>query len=218
VKKETVNHGGSIIMPKREKVSAEEKVKLVRRCLAGEIGVREAGRLIGADKGTIRQWIARYEAVGADGFLPRERNRVYSIEVKMNAARDYVSGAGSDLDIVKKYKIRSASTLRKWVKVYNAHGDFNSTKFSGGGSYMKKARNTTQEERVQIVRDCIASGKNYGEMALKYEVSYQQVRTWKLRYEELGEAGLEDRRGRRKKDQTPRTSPQNWKILRPNGT
>ena len=42
-------------------------------------------------------------------------------------------------------------------------------------------------------------------MAIKYKVSYQQVRTWTLRYEELGEAGLEDRRGKRKKDQTPRT-------------
>ena len=70
---------------------------------------------------------------------------------------------------------------------------------------MRKTRSTTQEERIQIVRDCIASGKNYGEMALKYEVSYQQVRTWTLRFEELGEAGLEDRRGKRKKDQTPRT-------------
>ena len=70
---------------------------------------------------------------------------------------------------------------------------------------MRKTRSTTQEERIQIVRDCIASGKNYGEMALKYEVSYQQVRTWTLRFEALGEAGLEDRRGKRKKDQTPRT-------------
>lgn len=70
---------------------------------------------------------------------------------------------------------------------------------------MKKARSTTPEERLQIVRECLASGRNYGEMALKYNVSYQQVRTWTLRFEELGEAGLEDRRGKRKKDQTPRT-------------
>ena len=70
---------------------------------------------------------------------------------------------------------------------------------------MKQGRDTTKEERLEIVRDCLASGKNYGEMALKYQVSYQQVRTWTLKYEELGEAGLEDRRGKRKKDQTPRT-------------
>ena len=70
---------------------------------------------------------------------------------------------------------------------------------------MKKARSTTQEERLQIVKDCLESGRNYGEIAVKYNVSYQQVRTWTQRFEELGEAGLEDRRGKRKKDQTPRT-------------
>ncbi len=70
---------------------------------------------------------------------------------------------------------------------------------------MKKARSTTQEERLQIAKECLENGRNYGEMALKYNVSYQQVRTWTLRFEELGEAGLEDRRGKRKKDQTPRT-------------
>ena len=51
---------------------------------------------------------------------------------------------------------------------------------------MKQGRDTTQEERIQIVKDCLASGKNYGEMALKYKVSYQQVRTWTLRFEETG--------------------------------
>ena len=77
---------------------------------------------------------------------------------------------------------------------------------------MKQGRDTTQEERVQIVKDCLSSGKNYGEMALKYKVSYQQVRTWTLRFEEMGEAGLEDRRGKRKKDQAPRTELEKAQI------
>ena len=77
---------------------------------------------------------------------------------------------------------------------------------------MRQGRETTLEERIQIVRDCIASGKSYGEMAQKYQVSYQQVRTWTLRFEELGGAGLEDRRGRRKKDQTPRTELEEAQI------
>ena len=68
---------------------------------------------------------------------------------------------------------------------------------------MKQGQKTTFEERVQIARECIAVGKNYGEIALKYQVSYQQVRTWALWFEQMGEVGLQDRRGRRKKDQTP---------------
>ena len=49
-------------------------------------------------------------------------------------------------------------------------------------------------------------------MALKYQVSYQQVRNWTLRFEQMGEAGLEDRRGRRKKDQAPRTELEKAQI------
>ena len=70
---------------------------------------------------------------------------------------------------------------------------------------MKQGRNTTAEERLEIVKECLSNGKKYNETARKYGVSYSQVRTWTLRYEELGETGLEDRRGRRKKDQEPRT-------------
>ena len=77
---------------------------------------------------------------------------------------------------------------------------------------MRKARSTTQEERIQIAQECIASGRNYGELALQYNVSYQQVRTWTLHYEEMGEAGLQDRRGQRKKDQTPRTEMEQAQI------
>lgn len=77
---------------------------------------------------------------------------------------------------------------------------------------MKQGRNTTQEERIKIAIECIASGKNYNEIALKYNVSYQQVRDWTLRYEKLGEVGLEDRRGKRKKDHTPRTELEEAQI------
>lgn len=77
---------------------------------------------------------------------------------------------------------------------------------------MKPRRETTAEERVLIARECIATGKNYGEIALKYQVSYQQVRTWTLRFEKMGEAGLQDRRGQRKKDQTPRTELEQAQI------
>lgn len=55
---------------------------------------------------------------------------------------------------------------------------------------MNQGRDTTKEERLAIVKDCLASGKNYGEMAQKHQVSYRQVRTWTLKYEEPGAADL----------------------------
>ncbi|MBR4132341.1 MAG: transposase [Oscillospiraceae bacterium] len=191
-------------MPNKQKVSAEKKVQIVREYLNDRISIAEAARRVGRDKETVKGWVNIYENEGASGFIHQE-NRTYSVELKTAAVIDYHQGGGSLQTICRKYGIRDKHILRRWIKVYNAHGDFDSVKYSGGGSYMRKARSTTQEERLQIVRECLESGKNYGEMALKYNVSYQQVRTWTLKFEELGEAGLEDRRGKRKKDQEPRT-------------
>ena len=77
---------------------------------------------------------------------------------------------------------------------------------------MEQGRATTQEERIKITREYLASDKNYGEMALKYKVSYQQARSWTLRYDGLGASSLEDRRGKRKKDQEPRTELEKAQI------
>ena len=189
----------------------EEKIWIVQNYLRGEISASGAAEMAGIDRATFRNWVRNYEADGADAFLPH-KNRIYSPELKRLAVEDYLSGGGSLNDFCKKYHLRSKTQLQTWIRVYNANGDFNSVKQSGGGSYMKQGRNTTQEDRIQIAKDCLASGKNYGEMALKYQVSYQQARTWTLRFEELGEAGLEDRRGKRKKDQEPRTELEKAQI------
>ena len=77
---------------------------------------------------------------------------------------------------------------------------------------MKQGRETTQEERIAIVKDCLESGSNYGETAIKYNVSYQQVYTWVKKFRVLGEAGLEDRRGKRTSAQEPRTELEEMKI------
>jgi transposase-like protein len=189
-------------MPKKSKVSAEEKVRVVEACLSGKLGVCEAGRAAGVDKSSVQAWINRYQAEGSSAFLPAERNRVYSPELKRAAVEEYLAGNGSLLDICRKYKIRSKILLQNWIKVYNCHEDF---KRRSGGSRMTKARKTTQEERVQIAKECLETGKDYGTVALKYNVSYQQVYTWVKKYSELGEAGLEDRRGQRAAQQEPRT-------------
>ena len=199
-------------MTERGNLKPEEKVKIAKKYLAGEVSICHAAAEAGVDRKTLQRWGMQYEAEGAAAFLPGRREHIYSPELKLQAVQESLSGKGSQAELSKKYGLRDRKQLRNWLKVYNAHGDFNSRKNSGGGSCMKQGRDTTQEERVQIVKDCLASGKNYSEMALKYKVSYQQVRTWTLRFEELGESGLEDRRGRRKKDQVPRTELEKAQI------
>ena len=77
---------------------------------------------------------------------------------------------------------------------------------------MKTARSTTYEERVNIVIDCLKQDKNYGATAKKYNVSYAQVYNWVKRYIELGEPGLEDRRGKRKDSQVGRSEKERLDI------
>ena len=200
-------------MSTKRTVTPQEKMEVVRACLANEISLCEAARKLSVAKVTISQWISNYKADGAEAFLCPKRNRVYSDELKMDAVASYLNSGGSILSICEKYHIRSSSRLRVWIKMYNDHGSFGSVKESGGGSYMTKARkSTTQEERIAIARECLEAGKNYGRIALEHGASYQQVRTWTLRYEKLGATGLEDRRGKRKKDQTPRTELEKAQI------
>ena len=155
-------------MPQKQKLSAEEKAKVIEDYINNRISLSEAARQGGVARDTISQWARNYEADGMAAFMTC-KNRVYSPELKRQAVEDYLSGKGSQAELSKKYGLRDRRQLRNWLKVYNAHGDFNSRKNSGGGSYMKQGRDTTQEERIQIVKDCLASGKDYGEMALKLQ-------------------------------------------------
>ena len=193
-----------------KRVKASEKYKIIKQVLKGEISERYAAEILGVNKSSIQDWIRLYETEGISAFTEGGKKRTYSIETKLAAVGEYLAGKGSLRLICRKYRIRSKKQLSDWIKVYNAHGDLN-TKISGG-SYMRTTRKTTQEERLKIAKECLESGKDYGRMAIKYQVSYQQVRTWTLRYEEMGEAGLEDRRGKRKRNQEPRTELEKAQI------
>ena len=119
-------------MPRKQKLDSEEKVALVQRCIAGELGLSEAGREAGVDRTSVRHWIARYEAEGSDGFQPRKHVRMYAPELKLQVVEEYLSGTQSILDLCKKYKISDTHVVREWIKKYNAHEDFHSVKHSGG--------------------------------------------------------------------------------------
>ena len=192
-------------MGRKSKTPYEVKIAAIEAYERNEGSLKAISERFCVDENALNYWIQIYRSQGEEGLLPSNTHKHWSKEIKILAVQEYLLGNGSQRDICRKYKISSNSILRNWIKVYNAHGDFNSVKQSGGGSYMKQGRYTALEERIQIAKECYTSGKNYGEIALKYNASYQQVRNWTLRYEKLGEAGLEDRRGRRKKDQEPRT-------------
>lgn len=196
-------------MPHKGKIPNEEKIRLVEEYLSGNIGYTEAKEIAGIDGKTWRRWKSRYRTEGPEGFIPYERNRMYSAELKEQAVNDYLSGCGSMKDICEKYRIRAEVQLHNWIKVYNRHGEF---KTHIGGSLMTTRRKATKEERLSIAEECIATGHNYGETAIKHNVSYQQVYTWVKKVKEQGQAGLDDRRGRRQPPHEPQTEEERLRL------
>ena len=180
---------------RRTKHDTETILNAIKDYLTGSSSKEAIAKRLGVNRYNVDQWIANYQSIGESAFLANG-NQHYSKELKEQAVGDYLSGKGSLLEVCKRYKIKSTRQLRNWIKKYNGHEEL---KASGtGGAIMTKGRKTSFDERVEIVQYCIAHDHNYAETATKYEVSYQQARSYTVKYEADGIEALRDRRGRTK--------------------
>ncbi len=70
----------------------------------------------------------------------------------------------------------------------------------------------TLEDRIQSVKEHLYQGKSVLEIAAEYRVEETTVRTWVKKDQTMGIAGLEDRRGHRTAQQTPRTAVEELRV------
>lgn len=182
-------------MERNTKCLYETKIDAVQRCLSGESTCRYEAKELGVTEGAVRDWINRYKSMGNEGLMAQSKNTSYSSYTKTSAVKDYINGEGSLSYICRKYKIRSSTQLRRWIKKYNGYKELK-TSGVGGMEIMTNGRKTTYSERIEIVKYCIEEQNNYTITAAKFCVSYQQVYTWMKKYETSGIDGLLDRRGR----------------------
>ena len=180
-------------MPK----TTEEIINAVKRYLEGTSSQKREAKRLGVSKQAFQDWLRRYETFGIEDFQ-RTENRKYSEELKVAAVSEYLNGVGSQAFICKKYGISPRGVLQKWINLYNSHRELRPSRGRGSDIYMTKGRNTTYEERVEIVSYCIGQGNDYAATIEKYGVSYQQIYGWVRKYNEKGAEGLVDKRGKRK--------------------
>ena len=121
-------------MPQKSKLSLEEKVKIIRKYMNGEVSLNSTSVEAAISHETLRQWVMQYRAKEAAAFLPSRKNHMYSPELRLQAVQDYLAGEGSLREVSTEYGMRDKKTLRSWIRVYNTHGDFNSVKLSRGAS------------------------------------------------------------------------------------
>lgn len=183
-------------MGRKSRHTAEEKICAIKEYFEGNISMNSIAKQLGINKESFRQWVAKYESMGAGAFFT-EQNKHYSESEKEQAVTSYLAGEGSFMDICKKYKIHSTAQLKTWVKKYNGLEELNASG-TGGTVIMTNGRKTTFEERVEIASYCISHDHNYAETSEKFKVSYQQARNYTVKYEKNGIDALQDNRGKRK--------------------
>lgn len=167
----------------KAKYSVEEKLAWVTRILSNEITPSQAAKMSGINDMAIIDWLRLYEVEGIQGLVSQSHNRSYPVELKRMAVEEYLAGGISLRQICKKYKVRDIHLLREWIKRYNSGKSFG--RKMSGGSRMKKARKTSQEERIQIVKACMERGStmeplpwNTRSATSRFTPGYKNIRNW----------------------------------------
>ena len=106
-------------MGKKFSVSYEERVGAIEKYLRHEDSLKHLARQLKVSHGAIKQWLITYQSLGPEGLMETSSNMHYSSELKEAAVMDYLAGAGSYIDLCKKYGIKSTRQLRNWVSKYN---------------------------------------------------------------------------------------------------
>ena len=184
-------------MGTKAKYSKELKLEIVKRYLKGESASALANEYALLKRGpqTIRDWVHKYEALGEKAFDHSNQNKAYSKELKQQVINDYLNGKDSFIGLANKYNISSKTIVSNWVRKYNKGIEIKDYD-PKGDVYTMKSRKTTLEERLEIVNYVLANNNDFKGAADKYSVPYANVYNWVKKYNESGEDGLSDSRGR----------------------
>ena len=184
-------------MGRKAKYSKELKLEIIKKYIKGEsasVLANEYGMTRSMSHQIIK-WVHKYKEIGESAFVQLTTNKSYPKELKEKVINDYLNGVDSLEGLANKYNISSHEIVRRWVLKYNDGieiKDYNPK----GDVYTMKARKTTFEERLEIVNYVLSNDNDYKGAADKYTVPYASVYQWVKKYNEHGEDGLKDNRGR----------------------
>lgn len=184
-------------MGRKVKYSKELKLEIVKKYLKGE----SATALVNEYKMPksmdveISRWAHRYDVLGETAFDTSTGNKSYSKELKNIIIKEYLVGGISTYYLANKYNLSSKSVVQDWIKKYNKGIEIKDYD-PKGDVYTMNSRKTTFEERLEIVNYVLANDNDYKGAADKYSVPYANVYNWVKKYNEFGEDGLSDLRGR----------------------
>ena len=185
-------------MRKKAEYSKELKIKACEEYDKGNVSFNDLAQKFGIHRSLIHRWYQRYEEHGPNVFDTSNKNRSYSKEFKLKVIEEYTSRMLSQADLAVKYNISEEATrswINKWyngveIKDYDPKGDV----------YTMKSRETTFEERLEIVKWVIENDMSYKDGADKFSLNYALVYKWTKAYIDKGpEALIYKKRGPKSK-------------------
>ena len=138
----------------------------------------------------------------------KQSKRSYSPEVRQKAAEECLSCQGSSMAIAERYMLWSGNLVLEWVKAYHRHkGQPNET---GDMDMANQTYNPGGEAACGGAH--LERGQSIPDVAKAYGLPAQPMCSWVKKYQALGFAGLEDRRGKRLSKQMPRDKEEALRI------
>lgn len=107
-------------MARKSKISDLKKIDAIEKYLRGEDSLNHLAEVLNVSWTSIKQWLQVYLSLGPSGLLHTSKNSVYTKEFRIIAVQDYLTNNNSQMDICKKYSIKSTSQLRDWILKYNS--------------------------------------------------------------------------------------------------
>lgn len=181
-------------MGRKAKFNKEVKIAACEKYKNGKGTFGSIAKEVKCNKTVLRKWYYDYINHGESIFDDKPRNNSYTAEFKLEV-----------IDEIKKSSIVAASSkfgisievVRKWFLIYN-NSEIIKDYSPCGEVYTMKARKTTLEERIDIVKYVLENDNDYKGAANTYLVPYASVYQWVQKYLKNGEESLRDSRGRTK--------------------
>ena len=185
-------------MSLKGKIPPELKIQAVEDYQAIRKGSTEIIKELGIRRSTFQSWVRKYQMEGRSGLYPKKHVTSYPSSLKLAAVEDYLGGGGSLDAMCRKYGISSHAVLQQWITLYNqGHREFK-TRRAREETDMAEKEKLSQEQKLQAVLYCLEHQLDYRQTSEQYKITYQQIYSWVKKYQGKGEAGLLDRRGKRR--------------------
>ena len=183
-------------MGRKSKFSKKVKINACKKYKAGKGSFGSIAKEVGCAEPVLKKWYYDYINHGDSIFDEKPRNASYTVEFKLKVINEIkkssITSASSKFGI-------SRSVAQKWFLSYN-NGETIKDYSPCGEVYTMKARKTTFEERIDIVKYVLENDNDYKGAADTYSIPYASVYQWVHKYLQYGEESLSDSRGRPKKD------------------